>query len=71
MVAFLNPDPDNIHNFGFTGKPELIFVEIQKSDTRVRFNSFPNDGFSDYEFAVEPFDLDVYNVTVMIFQLKP
>ena len=71
VVMFLNPDPDNIHHFNFTGKPELLFVEIHRSDTRVRFNSLPSDGFSDYEFAVEPFDLDIYNVTVMIFQLNP
>lgn len=66
MVALLNPD--QIHDFGFVGRADLIFVEIQKSDCRVRFNSFPNDGFSDYEFAVEPFDLDGYNVTVVVLQ---
>lgn len=68
VVALLNPDPDNIHDFAFVGKPELIFIEAQKTDCRVRFNAFPNDGFSDYEFAIEPFDLDAYNVSVVVFQ---
>jgi hypothetical protein len=69
VLAIQNPDPNNINDFKFVGKPDLIYIEVKKDETRVRFNTFPNEkGPSFYEFAIDPFDLMNFNTTVHIYQ---
>lgn len=68
ITVLLNPDPDNQKFIEYNGKTDLLIVEVERSDCRVRFNNFPNSDFSAYEIAAEPFDLNNYNLSLAIFQ---
>lgn len=67
ILVMYNPDTFNTYNYN--GNAQLLYLEAQSTNLRVRFATNPKiDLPTDTEFIVEPTSLDSYNVVVVLFE---
>lgn len=62
-------NPDTIQNLLYSGKSQLLYLEAQKENARIRFASFPKiDGVTDSELNVEPTNFESYSIVFVLFE---